>query len=142
MNAKLMVCLLATSVALMFPPNRSFMRLQGPRADSAAPGLGPPGISLGANVPPPGGLETRLPPYQPWRQSQPQRFGPQMIADQWGELMKNKKLFPLLATLKFENGQARLRFEVSAITPEKIEDHDGALFQPPPNYFEIEPLPF
>jgi hypothetical protein len=51
-------------------------------------------------------------------------------------------LFPLLAILKFENGPERYRFEVKAITPGKITGPDGTLFQPPPNYFEIQPLPF
>ena len=84
----------------------------------------------------------QLLPYQPWRQNQPLRFGPQMLEEQWGELVKAKKLFPLLATLKRENGPEQLRFEVKSITPEKIEDRDGALFRPPADYREIQPLPF
>ena len=36
----------------------------------------------------------------------------------------------------------RYRFEVNSIQPEKIADPDGQLFQPPPDYHEIEPLPF
>ena len=84
----------------------------------------------------------QLLPYQPWLQNQPPRFGPRMIEEQWGELVKAKKLFPLLATLQFENGPERLRFEVKSVKPEKIEDQDGALFQPPPDYQEIQPLPF
>jgi hypothetical protein len=84
----------------------------------------------------------QLPPYQPWLQNQPPRFGPQMIEEHWGELVKAKKLFPLLAALKLENGPERLRFEVKSITPQKIKDPDGALFQPPADYQEIEPLPF
>ena len=56
--------------------------------------------------------------------------------------MKAKKLFPLLAILKFENGPERMHFEVQTIVPEKIEDRDGQLFQPPPDYQEIQPLPF
>ena len=84
----------------------------------------------------------RLLPFQPWLANQPPRFGPRMIEEQWGELLKQQKLFPLLAILRFENGPERLRFEVKAITPERIEDHDGKLFQPPPDYHEIEPLPF
>jgi Domain of unknown function (DUF4412) len=84
----------------------------------------------------------QLLPYQPWLQNQPPRFGPQMIEEKWGELVKAKKLFPLLATLKSENGVERLRFEVKSITPQRIEDRGGALFQPPPDYQEIQPLPF
>jgi hypothetical protein len=39
--------------------------------------------------------------FQPWLANQPPRFGPRMIENQWGELLKAKKLFTLLATLKF-----------------------------------------
>ncbi|MES2922244.1 MAG: DUF4412 domain-containing protein [Verrucomicrobiota bacterium] len=80
--------------------------------------------------------------FQPWLANQPPRFGPRMIEDQWGELLKAKKLFPLLATLKFENGPERLRFEVKSVVPERIENKDGALFQPPPDYHQLEPNPF
>ena len=85
---------------------------------------------------------SQLLPFQPYLQNQPPRFGPRMIEEQWPELLKAKKLFPLLASLKFENGAERLRFEVKSVTPEKIEDHDGTLFQPPADYQEIQPLPF
>jgi hypothetical protein len=84
----------------------------------------------------------QLLPYQPWQQNQPPRFGPRMIEEQWSELVRARKLFPLLASLKFENGPERLRFEVKTITPEKIEDPDGRLFQPPADYHELDPLPF
>jgi hypothetical protein len=84
----------------------------------------------------------QLLPYQPWRQNQSPRFGPPMIEEQWGELVKAKKLFPLLAVLKFENGAERLRFEVKSVTPQKAEEQDGALFQPPADYHEVQPLPF
>jgi hypothetical protein len=83
----------------------------------------------------------KLLPFRAWMPNQPHRFGPKMLDEQWTELLKAKKLFPLLATLKFENGRERMRFEVTAITPQKIEDRDGALFQPPPDYVEIQPLP-
>ena len=79
---------------------------------------------------------------QPYLQNQPHRFGPRLIEEQWPETMKAKKLFPLLAIIKFENGPERMHFEVKTIAPEKIEDRDGKLFQPPPDYREIEPLPF
>ncbi|MFZ0826569.1 MAG: DUF4412 domain-containing protein [Verrucomicrobiia bacterium] len=81
-------------------------------------------------------------PFQPYVQNQPHRFGPRMIEEQWPELVKAKKLFPLLATLKFDNGMERFRFEVQSITPEKLTAGDEQLFQPPTNYFEIQPLPF
>jgi Domain of unknown function (DUF4412) len=93
----------------------------------------------------------KLLPFQPYMQNQPHRFGPHMIEEQWGELLKAKKLFPLLAALRFEvpagpgnvappAGPDRMRFEVKAITPDKITDE--TLFQPPPDYQEIQPLPF
>ena len=95
----------------------------------------------------------KLFPFQPYLQNQPHRFGPQMIEEQWGGLLKARKLFPLLAVLRFEQpapdgkgkpapGPERMRFEVKSITPEKIEDKDGSLFQPPADYHELEPLPF
>jgi hypothetical protein len=80
--------------------------------------------------------------YQPWLQNQPPRSGPRMMEEQWPELLKAGRLFPLLASLKFENGAERLRFEVKSVTPQKAEDQDGALFQPPADYQEIQPLPF
>ena len=71
------------------------------------------------------------------------RFGPRMIEEQWGEVLKAKKLFPLRAVLKFENGPERFRFEVQSVTPEKIKKEDEAkLFQPPTDYQEIQPLAF
>ena len=84
----------------------------------------------------------KLFPFQPWQQNQPHRFGPRMIEEQWPELLQTKKLFPLLAVLKYENGPERMRFEVKSIAPEKIEDTDNKLFRPPADYTEIQPLPF
>ena len=81
-------------------------------------------------------------PFQNYVRDQPHRFGPRMIEEQWGDLFKARKLFPLRTVLKFENGAERLRFEVKSVTPGRIEDKDGALFQPPPDYHELEPLPF
>lgn len=93
----------------------------------------------------------KLLPFQPWLRNQPHRFGPRMIEEQWGGLLKAKKLFPLLAVLRLQMpstpghaapppGPVRMRFEVKAITPDKITD--DTLFQPPPGYQEIQPLPF
>ena len=91
-------------------------------------------------------------PFQQYVQNQPHRFGPRRIEDQWGGLLKANKLFPLLAVLRFERppapgaggppaaGPERYRFEVKTITPENIVD--DSLFQPPPDYREIQPLPF
>jgi hypothetical protein len=48
----------------------------------------------------------------------------------------------LLASLRYDNGAERFRFEVQSVTPDKITDPDGKLFQPPTDYHEIQPLPF
>ena len=81
-------------------------------------------------------------PFAPYLQNQPPRFGPRMIEEQWADLVAAKKLFPLLAVLKFENGPERLRYEVRSITPQKPEDQSEELFRPPPDYQQLEPLPF
>lgn len=94
----------------------------------------------------------KLFPFQAYRQNPPHRFGLRMIEEQWGDLLKARELFPLLAVLRIEvspgpAGAApapavaeRLRFEVRSVTPEKITD--DTQFQPPPDYREIRPLPF
>ncbi len=85
----------------------------------------------------------RLLPFQLYLPNQPHRFGPRMIEEQWGDLLKAKQLFPLLAMSKIGNGAERYRFEVQSITPEKINPGEEArLFQPPSDYQEIRPLPF
>jgi hypothetical protein len=84
----------------------------------------------------------KLLPFQPWRQNQSPRLGPRLLEDHWPELLNARKLFPLIATLRFENGVERFRFEVKTITPEAITDPDGHLFQPPAGYHELDPLPW
>ncbi|MCS7337511.1 MAG: DUF4412 domain-containing protein [Verrucomicrobiae bacterium] len=84
----------------------------------------------------------KLLPFRPWLANQPPRFGPRMLEEQWGALLRAKKLFPLLAVLKFENGPERLRFEVRGIEVETVVDPEGELFRPPKDYREIEPLQF
>ena len=84
----------------------------------------------------------QLIPFQCWLPNQPPRATPQMIEERWSDLLKTKKLFPLLATLRFEKGPERFRFVVTSIQAQKIQDPDGGLFQIPVGYQEIEPLPF
>jgi len=191
-------------MTLLFPNNRSFVRLKvAPEdASSAPPGFPPipqkpamPNIPVGGGMPamppmpmmpPPmmGKMELtatgdktnllgfacgkyeikqrgevmeiwatdQLFPFQPYVQNQPRRFGPRMIEDQWGDLLKAKKLFPLLAVLRFGRppapgggappvaGPERCRFEVKSVTQEAITD--DSLFQPPSEYQEIQRLPF
>ncbi len=81
-------------------------------------------------------------PFQPYVRHQPLRFGPRMVEEQWGELLRARKLFPLAAVLKFKNGPERFRYTVTRVAAEKIADQDGALFQPPADYQQLEPLPF
>ena len=84
----------------------------------------------------------QLLPYQPYVQNQPHRFGPQRIEEQWPGMLTSRKLFPLLATLRFDNGTERFLFEVQLVTPQKLTHEEAKLFQPPAGYFEIQPLPF
>ena len=84
----------------------------------------------------------QLLPFQNYVRNQPHRFGPRMIEEQWGGLLTAKKLFPLRASLHFDNGSERFRFEVTSVTPQKLTKEDMKLFQPPANYYEIQPLPF
>ena len=84
----------------------------------------------------------QLLPYQPYVQNQPHRFGPQRIEEQWPGMLTNRKLFPLLVSLRYDNGAERFRFEVQSVTPQKLTDEEAKLFQPPAGYLEIQPLPF
>ena len=81
-------------------------------------------------------------PYQPYLQNQPHRFGPQRIEEQWPGMITSRKLFPLLASLRYDNGAERFRFEVQSVTPQKLTAKEAKLFQPPEGWFEIQPLPF
>jgi hypothetical protein len=84
----------------------------------------------------------QLLPFPDYRRNQPHRFGPRMIGEIWPELVRQRKLFPLRATLRFESGSERYRFEVQAVHRETIADPEGSLFGPPAGYHEIDPLPF
>ena len=65
------------------------------------------------------------------------RFGPQMLEEQWPELLRNKSLFPLEATARLEGtNQERLFFKVDKIEKQKIDN--DALFKPPKNYIEVQ----
>src|SRR4029077_14289792 len=68
------------------------------------------------------------------------RFGPQMIEEQWPDLLQKKSLFPLEATLKMEpGGQERLSFKVYQIEKRKINPPEAdKLFGPPEKYIEIQ----
>ena len=81
-------------------------------------------------------------PFQAYVRSQTPRFGPRTTEEEWPALMTSRKLFPLLATLRLDNGPQRFRFEVISVTREKVTDPDGKLFRPPADYVESRPLPF
>jgi hypothetical protein len=84
----------------------------------------------------------KLFPFEPYMRNQPHRFTPPAIEARWAKLAKEKRLFPLLATLKFNNGAEFFRFEVNSIVMAKINVDDDKLFKPPTNYFETQPQQF
>ena len=79
----------------------------------------------------------RLLPFPGYLRQQPPRFGPRMIEEQWAELLRARKLFPMQVSL-----DGRVLFAVSAVTPEPLKGDDPALFQPPADYHELQPMPF
>ncbi len=84
----------------------------------------------------------QLLPFLDYVRDQPHRVGRHAMEERWGALLAAKRLFPLHASLRFENGTERFRFAVRSITPQKLKAEDAALFQPPADYQEVEPLPF
>jgi hypothetical protein len=83
----------------------------------------------------------QLLPFQDYVRVQPPRYGPRMIEQEWAALLAAKNLYPVRASLRFERGPERFRFEVQSVTPQKPGDEDLKLFQPPDGWFEIQPLP-
>ena len=81
-------------------------------------------------------------PFQPYLRNQPRQFGPRLLGERWTKLLGGTKLFPVRAILKNDSGAESFGFEMKAVTPGKIADLDGKLFQPPPGYNEVQPLPF
>jgi hypothetical protein len=84
----------------------------------------------------------QLLPYQPYLRNQPHRFGPDQFERQWAGLVADRRLFPLIASLRYDSGGERLRFEVTSVSTDKIAEPSEQLFQPPRDYTEIQPLPF
>ena len=94
----------------------------------------------------------RLLPFQGYAQHQPHRFGAPTLEERWSELLKAKKLFPLLAVLRWELPTSRIgitpvsraaeryRFEVKSVSSEPVTDE--SFFLVPAGYHEIQPLPF
>ena len=80
----------------------------------------------------------QLVPFHPWQPNIPPRdFTVRRSVDEhWEKLLQERKLFPLLATLKNESGQAiPFEYKVTVITPEK--GTDDSIFHPPADYHEI-----
>jgi hypothetical protein len=83
----------------------------------------------------------QLLPYHAYVRSQPPRFGPRMIEDEWPLMLRERKLFPLAVSLHYDDGPELFHFQVKGLKAEKITDADGHLFQPPESYTQIQPLP-
>jgi hypothetical protein len=82
-------------------------------------------------------------PFQPYIPTQPHHFGSWTLEDEWGDEMKSRKLFPLMAVSKLENGPEKMRFEVKSITSKRIKKEDAEIiFQPSVGYEEAKPLSF
>jgi hypothetical protein len=84
----------------------------------------------------------QLLPFQVYQPHQPLRGGPPVIEEHWSELLTAKNLFPLLASLRFNNGVERYHFEVQSIHPAALTDPDAKCFQVPTNYIELQPHQF
>jgi hypothetical protein len=86
----------------------------------------------------------QLIPFHPWRQDPPPRHhGPQVLEEGWGAMLQARKLFPLLIIMKNESGE-RLPFEfkVTSLKRRQFSMENAKLFEPPPDYLELEPPPF
>ena len=84
----------------------------------------------------------QLVPFQVYMPTEPHRFGPARIEEQWGKLFTEKKLFPLLAVLRAPNGVERYHFEVETIKPGRLSTNEYKRFEPPADYVELQPHPF
>jgi hypothetical protein len=81
-------------------------------------------------------------PFQPYLPTEPHRFVAPTIEEQWAGLVAIKRLFPLSAVLRAENGVERYRFEVLSISPRPLTAAEMKGFQPPEGYVELQPRPF
>jgi hypothetical protein len=79
----------------------------------------------------------RLLPFQEYQPNQPPAVGPRNIERFWGDPIAAKGLYPLLASLKFNNGMERLHFEVQSVTPAALADAETNAFQIPEGYVEL-----
>ena len=84
----------------------------------------------------------QLLPFQIYLPTEPRRFGPPVVEEQWGKTLADKKLFPLLAILQGPNGMERYRFEVDSIKPMTLGTNAYARLVPPAGYVELHPHQF
>jgi hypothetical protein len=83
-----------------------------------------------------------LQPFQVYLPNQPPGFGMPMIEFQWSHLLAEKKLFPLYASLRGDNGVELYRFEVQSIAAGNLTANDIQNLRPPGDYIEIPARPF
>jgi hypothetical protein len=81
-------------------------------------------------------------PFRNYVVHQMRQYGPRPIEDRWGGLLMARKLFPLRASLRTQDGPERFHFEVLTVKPHKVPSGDASLFLPPEGYLESRPLPF
>ena len=81
-------------------------------------------------------------PFRGYQANQPHRSVVKRIETEWEKLLADQELFPLMAAFKYSDGKERFRFEVKSIESRKLTEEEKTLFQPPPGYREIAPLPF
>jgi hypothetical protein len=84
----------------------------------------------------------KLLPFQVYLPNQPPSFGMPMMEFQWSKLLAEKKLFPLYASMRGDNGVELYRFEVQSIEAGHLTEAEAQGQQPPGNYIEIQPRPF
>jgi hypothetical protein len=84
----------------------------------------------------------KLLPFQVYLPNQPPSFGMPMMEYQWSKLLAEKKLFPLLASMRGDNGVELYHFEVQSIAAGNLSEHEAQNLQPPGDYIEIQPRPF
>ena len=81
-------------------------------------------------------------PFQVYLPNQPPSFGMPMMEFQWSHLLAEKKLFPLYASMRGDNGVELYHFEVQSIASRNLTANEVQNLQPPGDYIEIQARPF
>src|SRR4029077_5918570 len=58
--------------------------------------------------------------YQPYLQNQPSTFHSATIEERWPAMLAERKLFPLIVSLRHDNGSELFRFEVKSVEQKLI----------------------